>query len=92
MLYKKGSAEQLRKTAALCQACLDFDGAEALGEITRPMLVLGAEDDPVFPWEPCSRELAEGLGCEFFLYPGYRHGVYDEAPDYKDRIAAFFAR
>lgn len=89
-LEKQGSPEELRKFAVLLDACTGFDGYEALAEIRCPMLVIGAANDPVLPAEQCSRELAEGLGCELYVYKHYRHGVYDEAPDFKDRILAFF--
>ena len=37
-----------------------------------------------------SREIADRLGCELYLYPdSYGHCVFDEAPDYKDRILNF---
>lgn len=36
-----------------------------------------------------SIELADELKCELYMYDG-GHAVYDEAPDYKDRIQDFF--
>ena len=35
-------------------------------------------------------ELAEKLDCDLYIYEGYGHGVYDEAPDYADRLKQFF--
>ena len=34
-------------------------------------------------------DLAEALNYPCYIYEGYGHGVYDEAPDYLARIAAF---
>ena len=36
------------------------------------------------------REIADLLGCELHIYEDYGHAVYDEAPDYKERILEFF--
>ena len=51
--------------------------------------VLGVEGDKVVTAD-ASREIADRLGCELYLYPdSYGHCVFDEAPDYKDRILNF---
>jgi hypothetical protein len=53
-------------------------------------LALGSEGDRVTTPEG-SRQIAEKLGCAIYLYDSsYGHAVYDEAPDYKERILAFF--
>lgn len=92
MLEKQGNEEGLKKLANLCNACLGFDCSDTLERIKCPMLVIGAENDTVFPAEEASREMAEKLGCELYIYEHYCHAVYDEAPDYKDRIMAFFEK
>ena len=56
------------------------------------MLVIGAENDTVFPAEISSKEMAEKTGWELYIYEHYCHAVYDEATDYKDRIMAFFEK
>lgn len=91
-LEKQGDEEKLKKLAILCSACLDFDCRDTLDSIKCPMLVIGAKNDTVFPAAEASRELAERLGCELYVYEHYCHAVYDEAPDYKDRIMAFFEK
>lgn len=77
--------------AILCRACLAFDGTALLPQISCPVLVLGAEEDAVLGAEG-SRQLAEALRCPLYLYPGYGHAVYDEAPDFRARIADYFRR
>lgn len=91
-LEKQGSREDLEKLAVLLDACFRFDCRDTLDRIKTPMLVIGAENDMVFPPEILSREMAESLGCELYIYDKYYHAVYDEAPDYKDRIMAFFEK
>lgn len=92
MLEKQGSADGVRKLAELCEACISFNCLDTLDGIKCPMLVIGAENDTVFPAEEFSREMAEKLNCELYIYEKYCHAVYDEAPDYKDRIMAFFEK
>lgn len=74
------------------KACLDFDCSEELYKIQCPTLVLGSKGDQVLT-EEGSRQLADALNCELYLYDeSYGHGVYDEAPDYKDRCLAFLRK
>lgn len=84
-----GTEKELSRLAIQAKACNLFDIYDDLDKITCPVLVLGADDDKVFGGE-ASREIAQKLQCEIYMYKGYGHGVYDEAPDYKDRIKNFF--
>lgn len=67
-----------------------FDVFDELDKIKCPTLVIGVEGDKVIPPE-CSRRMAEKIGCELYMYgTEYGHCVFDEAPDYKQRIMDFF--
>lgn len=67
-----------------------FDVYDELEKIKCPTLVIGVEGDKVLPAD-CSREIAEKIGCELYLYGGeYGHCVFDEAPDYKQRLMDFY--
>ena len=67
---------------------LSFDCYDRLKDIKCPALVIGASEDKILSkWG--SIELAAGLQCDSFIYEGYGHGVYDEAPDYLTHIKAF---
>ena len=88
----KASREDLRRFAFFARACLGFSCYERLDRIACPALVLGAENDKV-TGAAASLEIAQKLGCECFLYPApYGHAVYDEAPDFKERILRFLAQ
>ena len=78
---------------ALCaRACDGFDITSELKGIKCPLLVLGAENDAVLSGE-ASKEIADILGCEIYMYgEPYGHAVYDEAPDYRDRLLDFYRR
>ena len=67
-----------------------FDVLDELGGIACPTLVTGSEGDKMIPAEG-SRAIAEKIGCELYLYgEEYGHCVFDEAPDYKQRLLDFF--
>lgn len=81
--------EEYRRFIILAEACVSFDCFDKLSAIQCPVLVLGAERDQVVTAEG-SKQIAEALGCEIHLYDdNYGHGVYDEAPDYKQRCLDF---
>ena len=81
--------EEYQRFIILANACKTFDCYDALSSIQCPVLVLGSEGDQVVTAEG-SREIAEKLNCPLYLYDAqYGHGVYDEAPDYKQRCLDF---
>ena len=84
--------EEYERLVILIKSCMTFDCYEELSAIQCPVLVLGSEGDKVVTAE-ASKEIAEALNCEIYLYDAsYGHGVYDEAPDYKQRCMDFFAQ
>ena len=85
----KTGKKDLGRFMILARGCIGFSSYDRLDRIVCPTLVLGAEHDRVVSGR-ASLEIAEKLGCACYLYPApYGHAVYDEAPDYKDRILAF---
>ena len=69
-------------------AVLSFDVSDEIQKIACPVLVLGAEEDWALGVQ-ASYDLAHALRCESYIYEGYGHAVYDEAPDYLTHIKAF---
>lgn len=88
-MLDNGTPEQLKKAAVMLRACLTFDIYSDLDKIKCPVLVVADEDDKVLSVQ-ASVEIADKLGCELYLYRGYGHAVYDQALDYKQRLADFF--
>lgn len=81
--------EEYSRFLIQADACGSFDCYNELTNIHCPVLVLGSEGDKIVTAEG-SREIAEVLGCEIYIYDeNYGHGVYDEAPDYKQRCLDF---
>lgn len=77
--------------AILASAILDFDCYDRLQEIKCPVLVLGADKDRVTTGA-ASREIAEKLNCESYMYSEYGHAAYEEAKDFNSRIYAFLSK
>lgn len=85
-----GTEEELRRFALVADAIIGFDIYDGLEKISCPVLVIGAWDDNILSGKS-SVEIAEKIGCSLYMYEGYSHAVYDEAPDYKARLLDFFA-
>ena len=80
--------DQCRRFGILARACYNFDCRDELAKVQCPVLVLGSAHDRVLG-SASSPDLAERLGCECFLYQDYGHAVYDEAPDFRQRMLEF---
>lgn len=80
--------EEMERYARLCESCMGFSAYDELGAIRCPVLVMGSRRDrTLFP--EGSMTLAKRLKCDLYLYAGYSHAVYDEAPDYRRRLTDF---
>ncbi|MCQ2512576.1 MAG: alpha/beta hydrolase [Lachnospiraceae bacterium] len=82
--------EELKKFILLGKAILAFDSSEGLEKIKCPVCVVGAEADKIFSINTI-RSLAEKTNAKTLFYgPEYGHGIYDEAPDLKEKMLEFF--
>ncbi len=89
LLASSVTAEELQRFVILAESMRGFDVSARLPEITCPLLVIAAEGDKLLGCEP-SRRIAAATGGQLYIYPGYSHAVYDEAPDFVERLNAFF--
>ena len=89
LLSREGDRKDCERFIKLAKATERFDISDKLGKIVCPTLVLGAENDKIVPKSEMD-SIARRIGCEKFIYAGYGHAVYDEAPDFKQRISEFF--
>ena len=85
------SDEELERFVIMAKASEGFDVYEELAEIKCPVIVLGASNDMVLGPEASVR-LAERVKGELFVYEDYGHAVYDEAPDFLDRVYDFYMK
>ena len=83
------SDEDIRQFGILARASREFDVYNDLAKIKCPVLVIGAQNDCVTGVN-ASCEIAEKIGCDLYVYEDGYHAVYDEAPDYRERLYSFF--
>ena len=73
----------------MARACLTHNGYERLGDIRAKTLVVGGALDDVLTGE-ASAEIAEAIpGSRLLLYPDYGHALYQEAPDFEQKVLEF---
>lgn len=70
-------------------SCVTHDAYALLDRISCPTLVIGGTEDRIVTGE-ASADIAERIPeCQLYLYEGLGHGLYEEAPDFPDRVKAF---
>lgn len=87
--YNDGTDEECARYRILSDACLNFDVYDQLDRIKCPILVLGSNEDRILDRKG-SLEISKKLKCQFYMYDGYGHAVYDEAPDFRERMMRFY--
>ena len=84
-----GKPESFRRFRIQAESCVRHDAFEALPKIACPTLVIGGTDDRIVTGE-ASREIAGRIpGCRLKMYDGFGHGLYEEAPDFQERVREF---
>ena len=88
-MWKTITPAKLARFITIATPIITFDIHDRLPEITCDVLVIGCFGDHVLSG-PASVAIAEKLGCSTYMYGAeYGHAVYDEAPDYVERIHEF---
>ena len=89
LLGDLGRPKSFDRFVTQAEACVTHDAYGELGRIRCPTLVIGGTDDRIVTGE-ASREIAAAIpGSRLYLYRGLGHGLYEEAPDFLARVAAF---
>ena len=73
----------------LAKSCLTCNAYDELDKIQCPVLVIGGMKDNVVGWES-SKEIAEKLKCNIYMYEDLGHAAYEEAKDFNKRVYDFF--
>ncbi len=86
--------EELARFIVMAEGTRDFNVTDRLPEIQCPVLAIGVFEDAVLDAD-ATMEIAEKLDFRpdfrLYMYIGHGHAAYDTAPDYRQRIMAFFA-
>ena len=70
-------------------ACVSHNAVDSLCKITAPTLIIGGKEDRTVGTK-ASYELKEKIrGAELFMYEGFGHALYDEAPDFYKKVFDF---
>lgn len=88
-LYKDISDDNLKDLICYLESVRGFDVTDRLSQIQIPVKVFGSKKDKLFTLEQM-KQTADLIGCESYFYEGYSHKVYDEAPDFKEKIYNFY--
>ena len=84
-----GKPKRFDRFLVQAESCLTHDACDALERIFCPTLVIGGTDDKIVTGEASEEIAARIPGCQLYMYQGLSHGLYEEAPDFWDRVAAF---
>ena len=71
------------------ESCLTHDAYDELGRIACPTLVIGGTEDKIVTGAASEEIAAQISGSELYMYEGFSHGLYEEAPDFLKRVADF---
>lgn len=74
---------------SMAKACAEHDAFSKLEKIKAPVLIIcGTEDRTV--GADASYEMAKKIpGARLFAYEGFRHALYEEAPDFNKKVLDF---
>ena len=75
----------------LAKSCLTCNAYEELDKITCPVFVIGGGLDQVVGGA-ASKEIADKLKCEMYLYENLGHAAYEEAKDFNQKVLEFLKK
>ena len=89
LMGNAGKPKSFRRFLIQAESCVTHDAYDRLPDIGCPTLVIGGEEDRIVTAQ-ASREIAERIpGSRLVMYDGLGHALYEEAPDFLDRVAEF---
>ncbi len=92
LLGSVGKPKSFTRFITQAKSCVSHDAYDELSKIACPTLVIGGTDDRIVTGQ-ASKEIAETIpGCELYMYEGLGHGLYEEAPDFIERVREFCCR
>lgn len=88
-LEEKGTKAQMNRFYYLVKACYDFDIYGDLDKIKCITYLTGSKKDNTLGVIG-TKEIADVLKCDYYIYDGFSHAVYDEDPEYIKNMYKFF--
>ncbi len=89
LLGNFGKPKSFERFVVQAESCVGHDASAELGRIACPTLVIGGTDDRIVTGA-ASGELARGIpNSALHMYEGLGHGLYEEAPDFFQRVTDF---
>ncbi len=89
LLGSFGKPKSFDRFLTQAESCVTHDARDRLSGILCPTLVIGGTDDRIVTGQASEEIAARIPDCRLFLYEGLGHGLYEEAPDYLQRVADF---
>ena len=84
-----GKPKSFERFLIQAESCLTHDAYDELGRIACPTLVIGGTEDKIVTGAASEEIAAKIPGSELYMYEGLSHGLYEEAPDFLQRVADF---
>ena len=89
LLGNVGKPKSFARFLTQAESCLSHDAYAELPRIVCPTLVLGGTEDAIVTGAASEEIAAQIPGSQLYMYEGLSHGLYEEAPDFLERVAAF---
>ena len=86
--YSEISNSEIQKFIKLTAPTLNFNVEKDLWRIKCETLIVASKNDKIF-WRECAKTLSDKIQSQLYLYEEYGHAVYDEAPDFRDKMLHF---
>ncbi len=84
-----GKPKSFERFIIQSESCVTHDAYGVLNRIACPTLVIGGTEDQIVTGAASEEMAAEIPGCQLYMYQGLGHGLYEEAPDFLERVADF---
>ena len=89
LLGKFGKPKDFTRFMIQGNACINHNTYEELEKINCPTLIIGGDCDKIVEGKS-SRDIAGKIaGSQLYMYKELGHGLYDEAPDFNQRVLDF---
>ena len=89
LLGSVGKPKSFERFVIQARSCLTHDAYAELPRIACPTLVIGGREDRIVSGAASEEIAARIPGCQLYLYDGLGHGLYEEAPDFLERLGGF---